>query len=472
MAQSDKVTEYRAGEAGWIGSGGGSLAAGSPASRLQSSPLWLPAIILVVMGIAAAVMLMPYPPLMDFLEWVYQGKILALLLSGNDLGPIRIAQYPVPNSTSQVILGLLCLVMPASMAASVFLLGFIAAASLVAWSLAARYQPALAGPLCLILMVSIFFCAPFWNGFANYGLALVLFGGFLLLPENRRVDPGPVLLFSLVIFFTHLTVFVAFLVLVGLQALALRRIVAAGLAVVPSILLAGWYYLALDRGRLDPGEPTVGQQSGQFLFDAAKYLAYKLYTFTKIGPYHNFVFSAGGDVVVRPPVYWAGVAVNGLYALLCLALLGLGLRDALRNRSARFVPLAAAAVLGLAFLLMPAGRLIANTGERFMYPALLLLLLSLPLHRGLTRLMGGIAVLLLVSLTSLASGQQDWSKPLPEASWAAPQRVLYQHRPTAFAASWFTLDSLATGRLPPGAQLSFETSLLISSAPPRAEPRP
>lgn len=441
--------------------------AAAPASAV--APGWFLALAVVFAGLAAAMTLTPYPPLQDFLEWAYQGKLLALLVTGADLGSIRIAPYPVPNSMTQVIMGLLSLVLPARLAALVFLLGFLAAASWVARALARRYQPLVAGPLSLVLLVSIFVAAPFWSGYSNYVFSLLLFGIFLLIPRERWTGVSTVLVFSVAIFFTHLTTFASFLLLVGVNAMVRRRIWPVLLGVLPSVLLACWYYVALDRGRLDPGVPLVGQAQGNILADLAKFVAYKVYTFAKVGPYHNFVFAAGGDVVVRPAIYWAGVLLNCAYALVLMLMLVLGGWDAVRRKSVTVVPVIAGILMALVFLLMPPGRLVANTGERFMYPALLLLLLFLPLRLRLAQALGAAAVLLLLGLVALTSAQQDWATGLPEADWEAPQRVLFQHRPTAFAGAWHAMEELGAGKPADPPQLSFETSLLISDrlgAPP------
>lgn len=420
---------------------------------------------IVVAAIVVSATVPPYPPFQDLLEWVYQGKLLALLLSGTDLDFARVADYPVPNSTTQVILALLSLVMPSRAVATVFMASFIIAASLVSWTLVRRYQPLVAGPLSLVLIVSVFLSAPFWNGYSNYEFGLLLFGAYLMVPERKRAEFGVVLVFGLAAFFTHLTIFAAFSVVVGLQALAARRIVPVMLGIAPAIGLALWYYLIMDRGRLDAGQPALERDAGLAAYDLAKFIFYKAYTLAKTGPYHNFVFASGGDAVARPAVYWSGVLLNCLYAALLVVLLSRGAWIAVRSRSFEIVPVAAAVVLGLVFLLLPSNRWIANTGERFMYPALLLLLLSLPLHRRLVQAMGALAALVLVSLLSFASERNDWFASLPQANWEAPHRVLFQHRPTAFVDKWLELERAAAEGDVPRQPLSFETSLLVSSNP-------
>ncbi|MFC7538338.1 hypothetical protein ACFQU2_01245 [Siccirubricoccus deserti] len=110
--------------------------------------------------------------------------------------------------------------------------------------------------------------------------------------------------------------------------------------------------------------------------------------------------------MLRPLVYSAGSAVNLLYAAALLAAIAWGGRTAWRRRSVPWAAVAAAAGLGLLFLFLPSRiqSVVVNPGERLMYPALLLLLLALPLPRQPARLLGGSIAVLALSLTGLGLG--------------------------------------------------------------------
>lgn len=424
-----------------------------------SSP-WIVAVFGIPLLVLFAVLCCPFPPLQDFLEWIYQGKVVAALLSGAPADGVRFADYPVPNSATQVALGLLTLALPASVAAQVFLVAYVAAAVAVAWKISSRYQPAIAGPLCVVLLTTVFFNAPFWNGYTNYQIGLVLFCAWLALDEDRRMAAGTLAAFGLAAFLVHLTAFVCLATLAGLEALRSRRIRPALLGFAPSAGLALWYAASMTRARFAPGAPPVDAQpdgaSGLVLF-----AAYKAYTFLKAGPYHNFVFSSGGDAAVRPIAYWAGVGVNAAFAALLLAAFAGGAWTLWRVRSTRAAPmLVAASLFALVFLALPAGRWVGNTGERFLYPALLLLLLCLPLRRTMVTALATLSLYFAVGLGGLASSRAEWLVPV-DPDWTSLQRVLFLHRPTTFVSRFEEVRRMEALGGAPRLPLAFETSVLL-----------
>ncbi|TDH62024.1 hypothetical protein E2C06_13730 [Dankookia rubra] len=406
--------------------------------------------------VAAVLVLAPYPPLQDFPEWAYQGHLLARLLRGLPIGEIHLATTPVPNSSVQLLLGLLSLAMPAALAARLFLLGLVGASVAVSLGLGRRCQPAAPGAFAALLLVAVFLNAAFWNGYVNFQLGMVLLGAWFLLPEARRASPWPIMGFGLVIFFTHAMVFFAFCALLGATALLdRRRIIPTAIGLLPAAILTGWY-IATDAG----GGATETSATG----GPAAFLAYKLYTVAKLGPYHNFVFGEGGDIVTRPAVYWAGAAVNLAFAAGLAALLGLGLRAAIRGRRLAWAPLLAAAGLLALFAVLPdLVQNVVNPGERLMLPALLMLLLVLPLPAALVRALGLGAVVLGACLLLLLATDHAWREPVHYTELRAETAGLFRHRPTAFACKWQEmLRSAAAGDLP-REPLAFRTSLLIGT---------
>lgn len=391
-----------------------------------------------------------------------------LSLAGFPGGPLRLAEAPIPNSSVQLLLGLMSVVMPAAVAARVFLLALVAASVVLALALGRRCQPRAPGAFAALLLVAIYFNAAFFNGYTNFQVGMLLLGAWFLLPEARRDQVLPIMGFGLALFFTHAMVFIAFGALVGLQALATRRLHAAVLGLMPSAALAAWYVLA-DAG----GGATEPNGSGGL----AGFLAYKAYTFAKLGPYQNFVFAGGGDLAARPAVYWAGAAINAAFALGLAAAILLGLRRALRTRpeawprqawSPQALPpqawpplLAAGGLLALFAVLPDLVQNVVNPGERLLLPGLLILLLVLPLPPALVRALGLGALVLAASLTLLLATPHDWQTPVHYTALKPETAGLFRHRPTAFACKWQAmLDSAATGAVP-GQPISFRTSLLI-----------
>ena len=406
--------------------------------------------------VAAVVALAPFPPLQDFPEWAYQGHLLARLLRGLPIGEIHLATTPVPNSSVQLLLGLLSLAMPAAWAARLFLLGLVGASVAVSLALGRRYQPGAPGAFAALLLVAVFLNAAFWNGYASFQVGMLLLGAWFLLPEARRAAAGPILGFSLLIFFTHAMVFFAFCALLGATALLdRRRILATTAGLLPAAILTGWY-IATDAG----GGSTETAGAGGL----AGFLAYKLYTVAKLGPYHNFVFAEGGDIVTHPALYWAGSVINLAFAAGLAALLGFGLRGAIRARRPAWAPLLAAAGLLVLFAVLPdLVQNVVNPGERLLLPALLLLLLFLPLPPGLVRALGLGVVVQAACLAMLLATGHAWREPVHYTELRAETAGMFRHRPTAFACKWQEMVRSTVAGDTPRQPLAFRTSLLIGT---------
>jgi hypothetical protein len=406
--------------------------------------------------VAAVLVLAPYPPLQDFSEWAYQGQLLARLLRGLPVGEIQLATTPVPNSSVQLLLGLLSLVMPGAMAARVFLLGLVGASIAVSLALGRRYQLGAPGAFAALLLVAVFLNAAFWNGYANFQLGMVLLGAWFLLPEARRASAFAIMGFGVVIFFTHAMIFFAFCALLGTTALLdRRRIMATMLGLLPAVMLTGWYVSA-DAGGGATETSTAGGLAG--------FVAYKLYTVAKLGPYHNFVFAEGGDIVTHPALYWVGGAINLGFAAGLAASLGLGLHAVIRRRQLPWAPLLAATGLLVLFAVLPdLVQNVVNPGERLMLPALLMLLLVLPLPVALVRGLGLSAVVLAACLVLLMATDHAWREPVHYTELRAETAGMFRHRPTAFACKWQEMQrSAATGETP-YQPLAFRTSLLVGT---------
>ncbi len=422
-------------------------------------------ILLTALVVTAVILLPPYPPVQDFIEWTYQADIMTDPGFGTAPPGVRLAEHPVPNSLFQLVLAALALAMPAPIAGKVFLLGYVAVSVALAWALSRRYHPEAWGAVTSILLITFLFNTPFWNGYGNYQTGLLLFAAWFLLPAERRTAPPLILVFAVVFFFTHAMIFAAFAVIVGLQALTERRVVSTALAFLPSLALAAWYVLRND----PPAEEDVPGQVEQL-----NHLVYKAYTLAKIGPYHNFVFDVGGDAALRPAMFWSGTAINLLYAAGLVAALAWGLWTAMRQKALPLVPAAAAAVLGVLFLVLPSRiqTVLVNPGERLMYPALLLLLLFLPLPRPLIRALGASVIVLLLSLSTLAFGEHPWGASVSPAGpqHMDPERLLFWHRPTAFVCKWQEMQRRRAEHDVARVPITFRTSLLVGEGGDECDP--
>ena len=369
----------------------------------------------VVLAVAGAllvqvVVVTGYMALQDFGEWNYQGYVLGRALRGESLGVATLKDYPVPYTLSNALLGGLGAILPPLYAGVVAIFVQVLAGSVaVAWVIRAReldWRVALPVLATLVVLGS-----GFWNGYAAHQLGLAVFTGWLALPREHRTRPLLVLVFSLLLFFSHALVFFSYAVAVGILALADRRVLRVALAALPSVALILWYAVH------SPPEPAGG---GVSMTSPVSWVAYKGYTFAKSGSYQNLIVNAVGD---DRPLMFVGAAINVLMVglvLLLAANLVLSVRLADWRRHADLV---AGTVLVLVGLALPAFFLgIVNPGERLFGPGLILLATAALEARVWPRLRAtaagaACAGLLLTGVSSVTlSAKADRGDPVPQGT--------------------------------------------------------
>ena len=159
--------------------------------------------------LAGAVCLLPImPPLQDFNEWIYQGFLLKTLWLGGAV-PAVVKPWPVPNSAAQVILGLLNLGLDPYAAGIAYLMLYLGAFGWLAWRLA---------PNCASFLLAIILgvlSSPFWDGYANYQLGLVVLMTYLVVTRDRELPWYGQAAFAVALFFCHAVLLAVFAVLLG-----------------------------------------------------------------------------------------------------------------------------------------------------------------------------------------------------------------------------------------------------------------
>ena len=193
------------------------------------------------LAFAAAILSSNQPPILrDYPDWVYQGVLLAKMLTGHPIAGYTLRAYPVPNSLTTVGLGLLTVPFGWELAAKLWViiyLAFAAWTSLYAGSVFAVQD----GGLWWVLPVTLFLGQLFWFGTIsfNIGLCLLLLIACLLYRQQERAWMIAGLL--VICFFTHLIVYASAMLMVLLYSMQYRRwkLTYAGLATVP---LAIWYF--------------------------------------------------------------------------------------------------------------------------------------------------------------------------------------------------------------------------------------
>jgi hypothetical protein len=413
----------------------------------------------------------PFPPLQDFPDWIYQAYLFSRLMAGDQLAEatFALAAYPVPNSLSQVAMGLMMVMGVAPMVAAklwlaLYGIGFVS----VAWLALRQLKPAECAPALAVLSVAVIFSSSYWNGYINFQYALLFLSAFLLIREvHHRRDLWILTLFGILIFFSHAVVFAAFVLYVGIRDVIYRRNYRAAAGLIPSLALLAWYILAKDPANAEPA-PTVGAYQ-----TVLQFFMYKAYTLMKLGPFHNFVGIDGrGRNDLLPPLYWAGIGLNVVFAALLSVTILMAFVDKFTRRSgawARLDPYDARPVL-----LLPTALLLGcfaaapdvivdviNIGERFLMAALVFVLLAIPLRRKLltaVALVGLLAIPLNVWFMATAPTEAP-----PQAQVQSHrQHGLFSHRLYQFKGQAEFLLSGDRNTLP---EQKFRTSIIVPAEP-------
>jgi len=116
----------------------------------------------------------PYPALQDYPEWLYQGYVVAALFKGSPgaAAAFEFARYPIPNSLTQIMLGLLNLVVSPLVAGKIWLCAYLISFMVVLTVIARSVHPAHCGKLLLVLTTTTAVGSGFWNGYINYQVSL------------------------------------------------------------------------------------------------------------------------------------------------------------------------------------------------------------------------------------------------------------------------------------------------------------
>lgn len=360
--------------------------------------------------------LQPFPVLHDYPEWMYQGHIAWSLASGEPAfaGTYELVPVPVPNAISHAAIALLNSVVTPVMAGKIWLVVYVFLALLVA--VIGTREHRLKGAARLLFLLTIAFGPGFFNGYINFQFGVLFFALFVV--ANARRSVAALFLFSLLIYFSHASVFAGFVIYIVVSELFDQRRVAVFGALLPSMLMLCWYSV------------IKMQQDGHFntsIGSVFEWLQYKVYTLAKQGPFHNFIQPDGQSLLADAHgIYLAGFAINFLIAVLigCWFLSiawaafrrsDLSISGKKSHNSAGDKSLSVTVCI-LLFMWLLAGVNtfgVVNLGERFLIVVLVLLLLKLDMPAWLSNIWSvccvaaGIATV--VSLVILSNNTQSYA---------------------------------------------------------------
>ena len=432
----------------------------------QSSPEVAVALFAAAALLAPVVAVTGYMALQDFGEWNYQGYVLGRAFRGETMGIATLKNYPVPYTVASLICGALGAVFSPLVAgigtiAAQVLLGALSVSAVIQ-SRDLNWRVALPVLGTLVILGS-----GMWNGYSAHQFGLAAFTASLAVPRALRTDPRVVLLFSLLTFFSHALVFLSYAVVLGVLALADRRVLRVTLAIVPAVALTLWYAME------SPPEAAGG---GVATTSPVTFVIYKGYTFAKSGAYQNLMINGVADD--RAVMLFGAAANAAMVGLVLLLAVPLVLR--LRPANWREVP---DLISGLGLLtlgvLMPAFYLgIVNPAERLVGPGLILLAiaaLNTPIWPRLGALAAAAACVgVLVTGVSSATlfvksdrGDSAPQDPSPSFSESSNSRtdVLFGHRLDQMETRYDAAAHAWRNREEPTTPLIFDEGLLLPRAP-------
>lgn len=342
----------------------------------------------------------PFPVLHDYPEWMYQGYIVFSFLGGADTftGIYELIPVPVPNAISQAAIAVLNSIVSPVMAGKIWLaLYFVFAAFVAVFATRSRINN---GAMYLIFTVAIVFGPGFWNGYINFQFGLLFFALFVSFRSPSLIC---VFIFSILIYFSHASVFAGFVCYVIASEVFAHRRAAVSIVLLPSIALLIWYSVTklIVEGGQNEGVGSVVQ-----------WVQYKFYTLAKQGPFHNFIQPDGESLLASlHGLYMAGFVINFLVAMLIgLWLLVCGWKI-IRRQNITLIDdaglnaaiIATVLVLLLAWLLAGKNSFgVVNLGERFLIVAIVLLIVRVRCPEWITNAWVSLCVLTgIVTLGSL-----------------------------------------------------------------------
>ncbi len=358
------------------------------------------------------VIVQPFPILHDYPEWMFQGWLLHSILAGQPDSAYELASWPVPNSLSQFVLAALNSVTSPVTAGRIWLAIYLLVGAACCYRAARLCWPDHSGTINMILVATLLLGPGFWNGYINnqVGLILLLIGWLGFLRGGRTIW---LLVMSVLVFFAHAASYAVLVVAIGTAVIlggwALRVRVIAVLALLPSLLLMGWYLvIKLAHSAVSLEAPL----------SIVQWFGYKAYTLAKQGPFHNFIAIDGTSVLQQWHwIYLSGAVINGAMVLVVVVWFGVLAWQWLRGRPQVSVPfshvrLSAVFLMTLALIvlyLVP-GRNnfgVVNLGERFLISLLGFALLAFACPQFLRRIWAGLcaaaAIVVVAALLSITA---------------------------------------------------------------------
>jgi hypothetical protein len=319
--------------------------------------------IIVLIPITSILFAFEYAPLQDFSEWIYQAQVFNALLMHGHSELFTIKTYPVPYALSQILMSFMYIFFSPFVTSKIVICIYILSGLFLTRMFISRFD--LDESVASLFLLSAFVLnSCFWDGYIGYQIGLAIFVLYLCLPPQKKTSALFIFAFSVASFFSHGLIYVPFCLVCGMYCVYNWKIKSLVLGLLPSIVLLTWYVLINHAST--SAEPIVLNGFVQFFF-------YKIYTFLKAGPYHNFIVNGVGDSQRLRALYIFGILVNVSFLLALVLCLASAIRSNRLMQFTRNAEMMSALILVVIMLALPATLAgIVNPGERLLYPALIL----------------------------------------------------------------------------------------------------
>jgi hypothetical protein len=270
----------------------------------------------VMLGYCVVILAAPLPPtFVDYPMWAYEGILFHSFITGHAVAGYTIKHYPVPQSMTAVMVGLLNLLFTWNLAIKLWICIYLALAGIASWMMA-RAMRVSSALLVITLPPVIFLNLDMWWGHISFevGMCLVMMFIALALEESRS---WVLSLLLVAIFFSHMEACACALLFLGLWILFTRRWRRVWIA-VPTLLLSLWYAL----GRVASGNADGGNVPGAANpYGSARFLIFKASSYFKIFGYVNARTMEGlsqSEAIFGKPLFVTLVMLSLCLGGLCL----------------------------------------------------------------------------------------------------------------------------------------------------------
>jgi hypothetical protein len=270
----------------------------------------------VMLGYCLVILTAPLPPtFVDYPMWAYEGILFHSFITGHAVAGYTIKHYPIPQSMTAVMVGLLNLLFSWKLAIKLWICVYLALASIASWMMA-RAMRASSALLVITLPPVIFLNLDMWWGHISFevGMCLVMMLIALALEES----PSWILSLLLVaIFFCHMVACACALLFLCLWIFFTRQWRKVWIA-APTLLLSLWYTLGrIASGNADGGNvPEAANPYG-----SVRFLIFKASSYFKIFGYVNARTMDGlsqSEAIFGKPLFVALILFSLCLGGLCL----------------------------------------------------------------------------------------------------------------------------------------------------------